>query len=343
MSALSTSAAGQAVFGRWTAKGHGMSTPHDRAALRAAGLSDLAIDSKLRRGELVAVTKGALIPASLASSPLARCAAALSTQHPGAAVSHRTSAVIKKFRWIPATWLLDDQPIDVIAPPYDVSRSRRNGLNRRLAALPPEDVVTEHGLRITTAARTLIDLARTEPRWLVLQIADGALTDGFCEPADLTAVCERMTGLRDVRRARDIARLARVGVDSPRETTTRLLILDAGLPEPDVHLEIKEDELLLACGDLGYWRWLIWIEYDGFAEHGDQPSFGGDRFKDRWLHRRGWEPMRVSARDHADPADFLGQLAQAISEAPARIAALDPRRSPEVAAAQALLFGAADR
>jgi hypothetical protein len=251
--------------------------------------------------------------------------------------------VLEQFRWLPATWYLDDAPVDVTAPREDLSRSARGGLNRRMAALPPEDVTTKHGLRVTAPARTLVDLARTEPWLLALQIADGALTDGHCDAADLAAVCSRMTGLRNVERARKLARPARAGIDSPQETATRLLIIDAGLPEPDVHLEIKEDGLVLACGDLGYWRWLIWIEYDGFAEHGDQPSFGGDRYKDRWLHRRGWEPMRVSVRDHSDPTDFLGQLTQAIAEAPARIAALDPTRSPEVAAAQQLLFGTPGR
>jgi hypothetical protein len=308
-----------------------------RDALRRSGWSDARIRSAMRRGDLVATTRGVLLPGAVADEHAARCAAALAGQHPAAAVSHRSAAVLHAFRWLPPTWSLSTEPIDLTAPREDLTRSSRRGLRRRLAAVPHDDVVVCHGLRVTSPARTLVDLARTEPRLLAVQIADGALTDGQCSPDALLQVCDRMVRVPNVTRARAMARLARVGVDSPAETTARLHIVDAGLPEPDVRLELHEDERLLAAGDLGYWRWLIWIEYDGFDVHGARTAFGSDRFRDRWLTRRGWEPMRLYGGDLARPGGFLRQLDASIREAPARIAALDPRRSPEVAAAQALL------
>jgi hypothetical protein len=105
-----------------------------------------------------------------------------------------------------------------------------------------------------------------------------------------------------------------------------------------VRIEITAGDRLLARGDLGYRRWLIWIEYDGFDVHSDREAFRGDRHRDRWLARRGWEVMRLSDRDLRSSQSFLEQLHGAINEAPARIAAMPRTRSPEVAAARAALL-----
>ena len=240
-------------------------------------------------------------------------------------------------RWLPAAWRLTAEPIDVTAARDDLSRSARGGIRRRIADLPDADVVVVGGLRVTSPARTIVDLARTEPMLLALQLADGALRDEHCTAADLVAVCDRMVRVPNVRRARRVAELTRPGVDSPQETLVRRQIVDAGLPEPTPRLELHEDGRLLAAGDLGYWKWLIWLEYDGYEFHSERGMFGSDRSRDRWLGRRGWEVMRLHADDAARPTAYLRELEAAIRDAPARIAAMDPSRSPELAAAQQLL------
>jgi very-short-patch-repair endonuclease len=82
--------------------------------------------------------------------------------------------------------------------------------------------------------------------------------------------------------------------------------------------------VLLARGDLGYWRWLIWIEYDGWEWHSSREKFGSDRHRDRWLNRRGWEVLRITDRDLANSRSWTDQLRRAIAEAPARISAMSP-------------------
>ena len=62
--------------------------------------------------------------------------------------------------------------------------------------------------------------------------------------------------------------------------------------------------------------------------HGD-----ADRPRARWLQRRGWNYMPFVDRDLANPSTLCREWLAAIADAPARIAALDPVRSPEVAAA----------
>lgn len=308
-----------------------------RDDLRAAGWTDAAIDNAVRRGRLVAVTRGTLVPAESMHDIAIRCGAALSTQRADAAVSHRSAALMRSWPWLPATWSLDHAPIDITAARDDTSRSRRCGLNRRLGALPLEDVGLVDGLRVTSDARTAVDLARTEDGLLAVQLMDWLLTSERCTPEDFAAVTARMAGVPGVAKARAAIALARPGVDSPAETHVRLQAVDAGFPHPDTCLRIEEDGLLLARGDLGYRRWLIWIEYDSWEWHKDRGIFASDRSRDRWVTRRGWEGMRLTDNDMRSPRNWLTQLGQAIAEAPARIMAMDPRRSPEVAEAQALL------
>jgi hypothetical protein len=315
-----------------------MSEPawRSRLELAEAGWTKHAVDNALRRGRASSVTRGVLLPTHAATDLSQRCGAALATQHPRAAISRRTAALARKFGWLPDDWSVDPL-VCVDAPRDDTTRSARQGLDRRLSALPDEDVALWHGLRVTTAARTAVDLARDEPRNVVLPILDWLLTTGTCSRADMVAVMDRMVSVPHVRRARAFVDLAREGVASPRETHTRLHMVDAGLPDPDTNLLIVEDDLVLAQGDLGYWRWLIWIEYDGVDAHAERRLNGIDQAKDRWLRRRGWDVFRLTNRDHYEPRAFLAQVAESIREAPDRIAALDPRKSPEVARARRLL------
>ena len=312
----------------------------NRETLRAAGWSDADINSSLRDGSHVAVVRGVLLPITEADTLYQRCGAILSTQRKDAAVSHRHASLLHGWPWVPTPWHDPTTRVSVTVARDDLTRSSRRGIDRRIADLPEDDVTMVAGLRVTSQARTAVDIARTEPQLLAVQLIDWLLTNTTTTHDDLRAVTDRMVRVPGVCKARAAIDLARVGVDSPAETTARLQAVSASLPHPDTCLRIEEDGVLLARGDLGYWRWLIWIEYDGWEWHSSRGVFGSDRVRDRWVSRRGWEPMRITDRDIRSPRNWLGQLAGAIADAPARIAAMDASRSPEVAAAKALLDSA---
>ncbi|MDQ1706615.1 MAG: hypothetical protein QOF18_2981 [Frankiaceae bacterium] len=308
-----------------------------RADLTARDGDRHRIDGAIRSGAYSSPARGVLLPSDCCDDLWQRCGAVLSTQRADAAIARRTAAVAHEFAWLPDAWGSVDVPISVNVDRDDVTRSARRGLDRRIAALPPEDIALWKGLRITTPARTAVDLARYESHAVALPVLDWLLTQQICSREELLAVLDRMVRVPHVRRARQRVELARCGVASPRETHTRLHILGAGLPEPDVNLLIVVNGLVIAQGDLGYWRWLIWIEYDGEEFHLGRRMSGDDQSKDRWLKARGWDVYRITNRDHYAPGAFLEQLRHGIAEAPARIAAMDPRRSPELAEAHRLL------
>jgi hypothetical protein len=255
-----------------------------------------------------------------------------------AAVSLQSAAVLLGLRWFPPEWSSPQAIVHLTVAPGDAHRQRA-GLRLHRRTLHPLDTVVAHGMLCTSVVRTLVDLARDPGihERLVVQLIDGALHDKRVTKAELHACLDRFPGERYVARARRLVARAREHVASPQETTIRLILEDAGI-EVDVNIEISDDDgLLLAAGDFGIRRYLLWGEYDGFDPHSNQRAFRGDRVGDRWLTRRGWQPMRFVDVDLHRPDRLCSEWHQAIADAPGRIAAMNPRRSPEVAEAQRLL------
>jgi hypothetical protein len=314
--------------------------PTDRSTLRAQGISQSQIDRALHRGDLVATQRGVLVPGRALSAYDVRCRAALTTQRDDAVVWRRSAAVLHGLPYIPPEWRAETATIEVAAQRDDVSRGSRRGMQRRICRLDETDVTVIDGMRVTTAPRTLADLARDHSRQFIVALMDAAVQAGHCSVDELHAVLPRLFGLRGVVMARNAVHAVRLGVDSPGETRARLAIADAGLPEPDLRIELWDDGVLAARGDLGYRRWLFWMEYDGFAVHAEQRVFRSDRHRDRWLTRRGWEVMRLCDADVSEPSRFTHHLDQSLAAAPARIAALAHGLSPEADAARAALLTA---
>lgn len=248
----------------------------------------------------------------------------------------QTAAVLLGLRWLPAEWSTLDATVHLAVDPADKRRDRR-GIKLHRRTLAAVDIAVVQGIACMSAARTLVELARDTqvPALLVVQIIDGALRDKRVTKADLLACLGRLSGERGVVRARRLVERSRDGVDSPQETTMRLTLEDGGISGVEVGVEICEEPSgdVLARGDLCIRMLLIWGEYDGFVPHSQRRTFRSDRRGDRWLHRRGWHVMRFTDTDLARPAATCAEWRSAVADAPARIRALDPGRSPEIAAA----------
>lgn len=188
-----------------------------------------------------------------------------------------------------------------------------------------------------TAARSVLDFARRRRRDDAVVIADTALRVGAVTQTALTSGLASLVGLPHVEQARTAVLLSRSGTDSAMETLTRLRLVDAGLPCPTVDYRIVSPTgVLLARGELVYDAFLVWIEYDGYADHMKRHVFRAERRRHRWLESRGWKVVRCVDVDIFDSrSDFVGDVAAALADAPFRIAALSPTLSPEAVAARA--------
>lgn len=247
-------------------------------------------------------------------------------------VAMQTASVLLGLRWLPADWSAPDAVVHLAVPTADAHRQRA-GLRLHRRRVHPDEVDVVSGLPCMGPTRTLVELARdfrVSPT-LVVQIIDGALRDERTTVDELLACLARMPGERGVARAKELVRTARHPVDSPQETSMRLALWYDGIRDVDVGIEICDEYgTVLARGDLGVKKLLIWVEYDGYDVHTQRRTFRGDRRGDRWLQRRGWYVMRFVDADLRHPGRMCAEWRQAMADAPRRISALPTGLSAEV-------------
>jgi very-short-patch-repair endonuclease len=106
-------------------------------------------------------------------------------------------------------------------------------------------------------------------------------------------------------RIRDALPLARPGVESPKETETRLLLRSFDLPEPAIQHVVSVDGHFLARVDLAYPECRIAIEYEGDGHRTDRDQWRIDIRRQRDLEDRGWLVIRVTELDLRDGGGAL--------------------------------------
>jgi len=118
--------------------------------------------------------------------------------------------------------------------------------------------------------------------------------------ADLDRVRREMGLFHGARRAALVSADMREAVGSPMETRTRLLLVAAGLPEPEVAVALKDDAGHAGpVVDLAYRRWRLVIQYEGRG-HRTREQQERDVDRDRWCSRHDWETVKVTSRDVGD-------------------------------------------
>ena len=135
------------------------------------------------------------------------------------------------------------------------------------------DVISINGMRVTSAARTVTDLAMSVRRDAAVVAADAALARELVTGDALDRAMEEMAGRSGVKQAR--ASLSRVDgcSESVAETLSRLTFADYGLPEPELQVEIYDDDgILVGRVDFLWPEFGLIGECDGFGKYFD----GGD-------------------------------------------------------------------
>lgn len=89
----------------------------------------------------------------------------------------------------------------------------------------------------------------------------------------------------------------RTGASSRRETWLRLILIDAGLPEPVLDYDVLDDDgRFVACLDLAYPALKIGIEYDGDHHRTDPVQWARDVDRLDRLAEEGWRVIRATKR-----------------------------------------------
>ncbi|MBO1902787.1 hypothetical protein J4H92_12610 [Leucobacter weissii] len=118
-----------------------------------------------------------------------------------------------------------------------------------------------------------------------------------------TVALGRWRGVAKLRRAVD---LIREDAWSPRESLIRLILVQAGLPEPDLNIDVCDQRgRFLACLDLAYPEYRVAVEY-----HGEQHSatYARDIERVERLRAVGWVVIQVTKALAARPDELVRRV-----------------------------------
>lgn len=241
-------------------------------------------------------------------------ARALSAASPGAWISHVTAARLRS-QLLPA-WLSDSEELH-LSKPRALPEVRRKGIVGHTVVAFDDEIETEDGISISTRPRTWLDLARRLSLPELVCMGDELVRiprlnlEGRMEPFatidGLRMVLRRHPNLQGIVRARAALDLMRVGADSAPETLLRLAMCDAGLPEPELQIELRPGIFRTPTADLGYRRRRLAIQYDG-GHHLLPAQIFSDRRRDRAFEAAGWTVLTLNKDDFAD--GFTGAIAR---------------------------------
>jgi len=122
-----------------------------------------------------------------------------------------------------------------------------------------------------------------------------------------------LDGTPGVKKARRAARWVVPGTDSMPETSTRLVLMRAGLPQPAVNIPV----FCRSAGriyhvDLGYEDEKLAIEYDGVVHVGDRDQMEIDAERRRDLQDEGWMIITVTAKQLNNPIPLIRSVEAAL-------------------------------
>lgn len=162
--------------------------------------------------------------------------------------------------------------------------------------LLPGEVVEVDGMPVTSPARTAFDLGRwTSSRLHAVQRLDALANATDVKINDVEALMAEHRGTRGLVRLRAVLPLVDGGSESPQETRTRLVLIDAGLPTPQTQIKVLDDYGdFVARIDMGYEDLRVGIEYDGPQHWTDPEQRARDIDRYSGLLDLGWTIIRVS-------------------------------------------------
>lgn len=261
---------------------------------------------RLATAEFRSVFPGVSVACVVPDTVVVRARSAVLLAPEGAVVSHWTAArlwggVVPDNEWTHVSFMRDVH--------FRVRGIKHHRFRHRL------DIRRRHGVPITSPEQTFCHLARHLGLVDLVALGDRFVKKGRCSPDQLADYADAWPG-QCRHEALRAARLVRERVDSAPETALRLLMVLAGLPEPQVDIPVRD-----AAGhvrfriDLGFEEARLAIEYDGRWHDEDE-----QREYDTWRRttlstEERWTFVIVKSADlHEHPEDLLARIVAELEE-----------------------------
>jgi predicted transcriptional regulator of viral defense system len=217
---------------------------------------------RLRRGVYVEATRWVATAGDDRGRHLLSAAAVLGVVGRGPVLSHTSAARFHD--------LVLPRPIDTTVR-LTHPEEWRDGRGYRVAAaqLPEEDVDRSDQLPVTHAARTLADCAREWSLTDAVVAIDAAIHQKKVRRSRLTAAVLRQSHWRGIGAAGRALHLADGRAESPLETRGRLAFLAAGLPLPELQVDLHGPRGFVGRVDAWFDEPGIAVEFDGRVKYTD--------------------------------------------------------------------------
>ncbi|WP_158544802.1 type IV toxin-antitoxin system AbiEi family antitoxin domain-containing protein [Blastococcus sp. TF02-09] len=262
------------------------------ADLAAHGMGPREVATAVRRGAWVRLRPGVFISAT----DLAEVER--TGRRPGvdalavAAVLDRPSAV---FSGATAAWIWG-LPLPMSEPRSvqltDTHRWRRGrGWSMTQARLPDDETTVRGAYRVTTAARTVVDLGRLWPEVHAVAAVDAALLRRLTTRDELERVLARQASVPGIPRSVRAVALADGRAESWLESCGRLTFAALGLPAFVPQVELWVDGRLVKVADGWYSDAALAVEFDGRLKY-RSPGYGRTPEEELWREKRDEDLLR---------------------------------------------------
>jgi hypothetical protein len=260
-----------------------------RDQMLALGLSSRQIDSRVQRGWLIREYWCVYAVGHRPVLPVDRAHGALLAAGPTGVLSHRSAASL----WgLVTDWQF---PFEVTT----VDDRRVTGITiHRSTTLRRRDFTVQLGVRTTTVARTIFDLAPTLSEKELERMIDQALHTSYLTVEQLHELISRLPHTAAARRLRVLLTPGYLPTRSELERVRRRWCIEHDLPVGIINCIVNGVEV-----DAYYPEYRLIVELDSLEYHRDPTTFQHDRERDRHHLASGDATVRLTWEAlHLDPA-----------------------------------------
>jgi hypothetical protein len=269
---------------------------------RAEGISPALMRSLIRSGQLVRMRQGVYATkravdwagADPVRAHVLTLLAIRATVGRNAVASYHSAALIHRLS------LLKPPPKEAVALTLPLAkpwnRASPADVVFHASDLPPEHQTRLHNLPVTTAGRTVVDLARTLPFMDGVALADSALHEEKTTKPELHQILRECAGWPGVRQARRVVDFADERAESPLESAARVVFDQSGLEPPELQATIHGPDFAFRVDFL--WRGQSVIaEADGLVKYHDRKDLLAERERDHLLREAGYTVVHFTWRE----------------------------------------------